>query len=120
MTDVPVLVRWWGCPSCRLVYRTDKVIPNRFHNCPAHGGVTLPLVAMSRPDDRPDAKHVLERSQDYSYGEREGLTGVHTVHGDGRVDATVFAPTATAGVHGEDANQPPRPVSALQTVYFGW
>ncbi len=91
---------WWRCPECRTIDQSRALNQTVFHACPAHHTAAVPLVQVPNPDAEPDVKRVPAHSEDYSYGEREGETGLHTYHADGRVDAHVFAPTATSHAQG--------------------
>ena len=88
--------KFWACPSCDVVSHTQEAKPHtRMHACPGLKGLTAPMVEVSRPDDKPDARHTARDREDYAgspYVPR--VMGVRTEHGDGRVDATAFAETA--------------------------
>lgn len=91
-------VRYWACPSCDTVDRTQKPEAHlQFHACPGFSGANLPLVEVRHPDDKPDAKHFVSERQDFigdeTYTPR--IASIRTVHADGTEDLTVFAPTAT-------------------------
>jgi hypothetical protein len=63
------------------------------------GGVTIPLVEVSGPDARVNARQVAVEREDY-VGNSGGpiVTSVRTERADGSNDCTVFAPVAMAGV----------------------
>jgi hypothetical protein len=95
---MPVLLQpvthWWKCPSCNLVEKTGAV-PNVFHGCPALNGVTIPLVEVNHPDDKPDGRHVVVEREDYARNpDVDRVASIRTDHGDGSNDCTVLAPTA--------------------------
>ena len=65
------------------------------HSCVALNGMTVPLVEIQRPDDTPDARHVVNAREDYIGHENAGpVMSVSTEHSDGSNDLTVYAPTA--------------------------
>jgi len=86
----------WGCPNCPARDRTVGQ-PNRFHPCPALGGLSAPMVL-----DGTDCRVVTVERQDYIGGEDVHLVNgrpimsVITEYGDGRNDLVVYAPTARA------------------------
>lgn len=93
--DVPV--RWWHCPSCELVDRTQRAdIHTQMHQCPALGGVCIPLIEVPDYDTRANGRQVLvEREDDIGDNLWAGpISSVRTERGDGSNDVTVFAPTA--------------------------
>lgn len=90
-------VKFWRCPSCSVTERVKQVgAYTRMHSCGGLNGLTAPLVEVAGFDADPDARHLVLEREDYI-----GQTGmppvmaVHTDHGDGSNDRTVFAPTAT-------------------------
>jgi hypothetical protein len=86
--DVPV--RDWHCPTCDYRDRTQEAaVHTRFHNCPAMGGLGLPMVEVRGVDGRADARAVVNLVED-----GPDLASVSTEHGSGRVDCTVFPETA--------------------------
>lgn len=95
--DVPV--RWWHCPACDLRDRTQQPgVHTQFHNCPAVGGVAIPLVEVGGPDRHADGRHVVVMREDYA-GDADPVAAIRTERGDGSNDVTVLAPAA--GVQGE-------------------
>lgn len=89
-------VRLWSCPSCSTVDRTQKSEPHtQMHHCGGFNGLAAPLVEVQHIDDRPDARHKLLMRDDYCGDAAiSPLMAIHTDHGDGSNDRTVFAPTA--------------------------
>lgn len=86
-------VRFWKCPSCQTVDKTQRSdVHTQFHPCPALGGVSIPLAEVSDPDDKPDARQVTIGRDD-----GPGLASVLTERGDGSNDCTVF-PTAARSI----------------------
>ena len=84
-------VRWWKCPSCGQADRTQKAeVHTQFHNCPALGGLNLPLVEVPSLDEKPAARQVKVMSE-YGYG----TAAVSTERKDGSNDLTVFPQPAT-------------------------
>jgi hypothetical protein len=91
MTMLNAPVRWWKCPSCGAMDRTQQIEHHtQFHDCPALGGVAVPLIEVGDLDARPDGRQVIVMRED-----GPGVASVRTEHGDGSNDCTVFAPTAT-------------------------
>lgn len=99
MKNIPVLqpptIRW-GCDRCPAQDETREARPHtRFHHCPALGGAVVPMVQAG------DRLLLVER-EDYIGQETVQLINDRPVmaavteHPDGRTDAAVFAPTATA------------------------
>jgi hypothetical protein len=87
----------WVCPNCPATARTVGQ-PNRFHDCPALGGLTAPLVL-----EGTDCRVVAVEREDYVGNEDVRLNAhgrpimsVVTEYGDGRNDLVVYAPTARA------------------------
>jgi hypothetical protein len=100
--DIPILqppVIEWECSMCPAQDVTREARPHtRFHNCPAVGGALLPMTVKGA-----GARVVLREREDYigteqvqMINERPVMSAV-TEHADGRVDASVYVPTATAG-----------------------
>lgn len=80
--DAPV--RHWRCPSCETYATTQKVeIHTEFHNCPGNGGLGVPLVEVTSPDDKADARHIPQ------LGDGGVVTSIGTHHGSGRIDRTI-------------------------------
>lgn len=78
-------IRHWHCPACDTRDQTQKTeIHTQFHNCPANGGLGIPLVEVPSPDDTADARHIAQ------LGDKGVVTSIGTHHGSGRVDRTVF------------------------------
>jgi hypothetical protein len=89
-------VRWWKCPSCPAVGRTQRhEFHVEFHECPALGKASIPLVEVASPDDEPKARHIAVEREDYA-GDNftPRVSAVRTERLDGSNDVTVFAPTA--------------------------
>ena len=85
-------VRYWKCPSCGCSAQTQRAeVHTEFHNCPAIGGVGLPLVEVHDVDDKPKGRQIIVPSE---YG--PGNAAVRTERLDGSNDVTVFPPTAVA------------------------
>ena len=83
LLDAPV--RWWKCPSCRKEDRTQKAeVHTQFHDCPALGGLNIPLVEVHDLDDKVKARQLAT----------EGA--VRTERMDGSNDCTVFPNPAVA------------------------
>ncbi len=91
----------WVCPNCHLEETLDRVVPNRFHQCPRLRGLTAPLVLKGTA-----AKVELHEREDYVGGEMVQLDpelhrpvmSIVTTRDNGQ-DVVVFAPTATASTH---------------------
>lgn len=91
-------VRWWHCPACDMRDRTQKPgVHTQFHNCPAIGGIGVPLVEVRGPDVDAAARQRLVCREDYA-GDADPVAAVYTDRADGSNDVTVLAPTARAGV----------------------
>jgi hypothetical protein len=72
-------VRFWKCPSCGITDRTQKAeVHTQFHNCPALGGVSIPLVEVHDIDDDPRARQIAVQG------------AIRTERMDGSNDLTVF------------------------------
>lgn len=88
----------WVCANgCGASDRTPGSVPNRFHTCPAIGGLTAPLVpegsrARVRAVERED--YVAGQLPQYDNAGRP-MQSVITEHPDGSNDVVVLAPTAT-------------------------
>lgn len=86
----------WVCPNCPAAARTVGQ-PNRFHECPALGGLTAPLVL-----EGVDCKVVAVEREDYLSGEDvrwangRPVSAVRVERADGSNDCIVYAPTAKA------------------------
>lgn len=88
--EVPV--RDWHCPACDMRDRTQKPgAHTQFHNCPALGGLGVPMVEVYDYDTRAQARQLIHA------GEHGALASVITEHMSGRVDCTVFPITARGG-----------------------
>lgn len=84
LLDAPV--RFWRCPSCSTVDKTQRAdVHTQFHDCPALGGLNVPLVEVQDSDDRPKARQ-LEVQSEYGYE----TASVLTERMDGSNDCTVF------------------------------
>ena len=84
LLDAPT--RFWRCPSCSQVDRTQRSdVHTQFHDCPALGGLNIPLVEVQDPDDIPKARQ--RRVQSESGYE---TASVVTERIDGSNDCTVF------------------------------
>lgn len=92
--------RWWHCPSCALVDRTERAdVHTQMHACPALGGIVIPLCRVSGPDANPDARHVLVLREDYvGRSGASPVAAIRTERADGSNDCTVLAPAAQSGV----------------------
>jgi hypothetical protein len=92
--------RRWHCPACLHEDVTREARPHsRMHDCPAMGGLSVPMLPAGAR-----ARLVAHEREDYVGAERVRLDNngrpvmqVVTEHADGRVDATVYAPTAARG-----------------------
>ena len=90
--------RRWVCRSCPAAEVTAWNVPNRFHACPALGGLTAPLVlegsaARVRVAVRED--YVGRELVQYD-GAGRPVSAVVTERPDGSNDLMVLAPTARA------------------------
>jgi hypothetical protein len=84
LLDAPT--RYWRCPSCPTVDQTQRSdVHTQFHDCPALGGLNIPLVEVRSPDDAPKAR---QRSVQSEYGHE--TAAVLTERMDGSNDCTVF------------------------------
>jgi hypothetical protein len=82
LLDAPI--RFWRCPSCGIVDRTQQSgIHTQFHDCPAMGGLNIPLIEVSDPDEAPRARQVAVPSE-------HGTASIITERMDGSNDVTVF------------------------------
>lgn len=101
MTFLEAPVRWWKCPNCDVVDRTQRPdVHTQFHDCRALG-VTIPLIEVSDPEARPDGRQVVVEREDYLGAENaDPMMAVRTERGDGSNDCTVFAPTARINLDG--------------------
>lgn len=99
--NVPILKppeTFWECAQCAARDVTREAQPHtRFHNCPAFGGALLPMTV-----EGAGSRVLLREREDYigtekvqMINDRPVMSAV-TEHSDGRVDAVVFAPSATA------------------------
>ena len=94
LLDAPV--RFWRCPSCDKLDRTQRAdVHTQFHDCPALGGLNIPLAEVRDPDTRPGARQVPVLAEDY-VGNANPLTSVRTERTDGSNDCTVFPAPAIA------------------------
>jgi hypothetical protein len=88
-------VRWWKCPSCDVVDRTERNdVHTQFHPCRALNGANIPLIEVGSPDDKPNGRQVVVAREDY-VGANSPVASIRTERGDGSNDCTVFAPMAT-------------------------
>lgn len=88
--------RWWKCPSCQLVDKTERHdVHTQFHNCAALNGMNIPLVEVADHDARADARQLVIPRED-----APGMAAVRTERGDGSNDVTVFAQTAVSTARG--------------------
>lgn len=93
----------WVCASgCPVTDRTPGSVPNRFHSCPALGGLTAPLV----PEGSRVRVRAVER-EDYARGQLvqcdengRPYQAVVTDRPDGSNDVLVLAPTARWSAEG--------------------
>ena len=77
-------VHRWHCPACDQRDETRNAGPHtQFHNCPANGGLGIPMVEVRNHYSDADARHQFRG---------DGIEGaaMDTEHGSGRVDCTVF------------------------------
>ena len=84
-------VRYGKCPSCLTVDIIPPDTTTHFHNCPALGDISIPLVEVADPDDKPRARQVQVQSE-YGYD----TASVLTERMDGSNDCTVFPNAAIA------------------------
>lgn len=88
----------WVCASgCPAVDRTPGTAANRFHTCPALGGLTSPLVpqgsgARVRAVERED--YVGSEDVQYDWNTGRPVMAIVTERPDGSNDVAVMAPTA--------------------------
>lgn len=100
--NVPILqapLTVWECPRCPARDGTrEPRVHTRFHNCPAVGGALVPMVVAGA-----GSRVLLVEREDYVGSEQvqmidgRPVMSAVTEHADGRTDAAVYAPTATAG-----------------------
>lgn len=90
-------IRFWKCPSCDKVDRTQRSdVHTQFHDCPALGGVSIPLVEVQDLDDKVKARQVSVQSE-YGYE----TASIRTERIDGSNDVTVFPrPAVATGMRG--------------------
>ena len=90
------VARYWACPSCDVRDVTYKTVPeSRLHPCIGMNGMTVPMVQVQRPDDKPDARHRINYREDYAGDNSvDPIASVNTDHGDGSSDCTVYVQTA--------------------------
>lgn len=92
-------VRRWACPHCKVTSITREARPHsRMHTCVGLKGLIAPLI-----EEGVKVKVTAHERQDYVGNEQvrrdadgRPMMSVVTEHSDGRTDAIVFAPTATA------------------------
>lgn len=89
-----------GCPAHDVTRLAEP--HTRFHSCPAHGGMTMPLVREGERvkvvlNDRED--YVGDASDDLTWHEGRPVMSVTTTRDDGE-DVAVYAPTARGGIGG--------------------
>jgi len=90
-------VRFWKCPACSkqdVTQRSD--VHTQFHECPALGGVTVPLVEVRDLDDKVQARQVTVFAEDYVGNALDNKVAVRTERLDGSNDVTVFPQPAVA------------------------
>lgn len=98
LLDAPV--RNWACPACQEKTKTNDA-GTPLHNCAGLNGLHAPFVEVHDIDDRPDARHLVLGREDYvGDSGASHIMAVHTDHGDGSNDRTVFAPTADLDLKG--------------------
>jgi hypothetical protein len=73
----------YACPSCY------SVGPEVFHNCWAHGDISITRLPVRDNQSKPDGKHVRVMREDYTMADSP-LGAIATVHGDGHRDLTVL------------------------------
>ena len=95
MTVLQPPLTYWRCPTCRQTDASyEPPHSARMHACPALN-LTVPFVAVDKPDDLPDARHRVMEREDYIGTELASpIMAVRTERGEGSNDCTVFAPTA--------------------------
>lgn len=82
--DAPV--RLWECPACYKQDRTQRAdVHTQFHECPAMGGVSIPLAEVRAFDEKARARQVAVQSE-YGYE----TASIRTERMDGSNDVTVF------------------------------
>ena len=89
---------YWKCPSCGFTEEA-ALAPNqaRMHECPALGGMAVPLESVARPDDDAVTRHRMVLAEDYTAG-RNPVTAVALDRPDGSNDVNVFAQPATGHI----------------------
>lgn len=85
----------WECPNCNVRERTERTVPNRYHQCAGLRGLLAPLVpegtrAKTEAVDRED---YVDDEMVQTDDDGRPIMAVHTTSdaGDHRI---VFAPTA--------------------------
>lgn len=87
----------WECPNCNVRERTERTVPNRYHQCTGLKGLLAPLVpegtrAKTEAVDREDyvGDEIVQIDDD-----GRPIMATHTTRDDGE-DRIVFAPTVKA------------------------
>lgn len=99
MIRLELPVHYWECPSCdRQSFTRERTPTPRLHHCAGLHGMQAPMVARGTR-----AEHRAIERQDYIGKELvqvdargRPIMAVETHRDNGRVDATIFAPTAIA------------------------
>ena len=94
---IPAPIRKWKCPACGAEDVTQRHdVHTQMHNCPAVGGLGIPLIEVRHLDDKPDGRQVIVPREDNGR-----VAAVRTERGDGSNDCTVFPDAATISTRGE-------------------
>jgi hypothetical protein len=89
-------IRNWKCPSCGIEDQTQRADAHtQFHNCPALGDVSIPLVEVRHLDEKVKARQLAVERDD-----GPGLASIRTERLDGSNDCTVFPSTAVIDLKG--------------------
>ncbi len=92
VTILEPTIRYWRCPACDGVDRTERT-DCHLHACPALNGLTVPYVEVQNPDDDPRARQVVVQSE-FGYE----TSSVRTERMDGSNDVTVFPQPAVGSI----------------------
>ncbi len=101
MTTLLMAEVLWECPRCKATDVTRGPKLNRFHNCPAMGGLTAPMVEANTR-----VKVTIVEREDYVGDETvtsvdgRPIMSVVTEREDGSNDVVVYAPAAKGGSNG--------------------
>jgi hypothetical protein len=89
--------RYWKCPACGITDQTQIAdVHTQFHDCPATGGASIPLIEVQDLDAKVNGRQVVVQSE-YD----AGIAAVRTERFDGSNDLTVFPRAAVADGRGE-------------------